>query len=288
MQVNFIEKKVKSLHPGGFHDIVYSEFPGDPARTVVCVHGLARTGRDFDWLAQTLSDRGYRVICPDMAGRGRSAPFENPAWYNYPQYMADMVSVLAHIDAKQVDWIGTSMGGIIGMMLANQKNHPIRRMIINDIGPFIPKEALQRIKTYVTLNPAYSTWDSYFSAFRGRMVSFGLETEDEWNYLARVSSKQEANGHYRLAYDTGVAFGLENSGPVTDLDLWPLWPAVDMPLLLLRGSESDVLSRETLDKMMVGKKAEAVTFAGVGHAPALMSDQQIGVVRDWLAKSNYE
>jgi pimeloyl-ACP methyl ester carboxylesterase len=284
MDVVFTEKKVKSLHPGGFHEIVYSEFAGNPKRTVICAHGLSRNGRDFDWLAQNLCAQGYRVICPDMAGRGRSAPFENPAWYNYPQYMADMVALLAHLDVEDVTWIGTSMGGILGMMLANQKNHPIRRMVINDIGPFIPKEALQRIKTYVTLNPTYSTWHSYEAAFRKRMAMFGLEADEEWDYLVKISTVREANGSYRMNYDTRVAFGLENSGRVTDLDLWPLWNAVDMPLLLLRGAESDVLLRETMDRMMIGKRAEAVTFAGVGHAPALMSAQQIAVITNRLSR----
>src|SRR5690606_23060795 len=194
-----------------------------------------------------------------------------------------IVALLAHIDAKEITWIGTSMGGILGMMIAAQKDHPIRRMVINDIGPFIPAEALTRIKQYVTLNPSYRDWDSYLDAFRKRFVTFGLQTEEELNYLAKTSAYYEPDGKIRLAYDPRIAFGIDSSAHVVDVDLWPVWKILDMPFLLLRGAESDVLSAEVLDKMMVGKKAEAVTFAGVGHAPALMNDQQIGVVRDWLA-----
>jgi pimeloyl-ACP methyl ester carboxylesterase len=281
----FVEKTVKSLHPGGFHPLVYSEFPGDPARTVVCVHGLSRNGRDFDWLAKALSEDGYRVICPDMPGRGRSPAFENPAHYNYPQYIADIVALLAHIQADKVDWIGTSMGGLIGMMVANQKDHPIKRMIINDIGPFVPATALQRIKTYVSLNPTYTTWDSYFAAFKKRMVTFAPETEDEWLNFAKISTRQDEEGNFAMDYDVRVAFGLESAGHVTDLDLWPLWPQVNMPLLLLRGETSDVLPAEVLEQMLIGKKAEAVTFPNIGHAPMMMNEKQIAIVRDWLKRT---
>lgn len=282
MTVAFVEKSVKSLHPGGFHNIVYSEFAGDPAKTVLCMHGLSRNGRDFDWLARDLAMRGYRVICPDMPGRGRSGPFANPAWYNYPQYIADIVALLAQLNIDRVDWVGTSMGGILGMMIAAQDGHPIRRMVVNDIGPFIPADALQRIKSYVSMNPSYRDWDSYMVAFRQRFSTFGLKTEEEWAYMARISAEQEINGKFRLNYDPNIAFGLESSGHVGDVDLWPLWAVVNVPLLLLRGADSDVLSAQTLDRMMVGKTARAVTFAACGHAPALMNTEQIGVIADWL------
>lgn len=278
----FVEKSVKSLHPGGFHKIVYSEFAGNPEKTVVCVHGLSRNGRDFDWLAESLAAQDYRVICPDMPGRGRSPDFSNPAWYNYPQYVADMVTLLAQLNVESVDWVGTSMGGLIGMMVAAQQDHPIRRMVINDIGPFVPAAALSEIKQYVSLNPGYETWDNFMDAFRKRMATFGVETEEEWNYLARHSSTQDKDGKYRLNYDTRIIFGLETAGPITDVDLWPVWQMVDVPMLVLHGAESKLLSRETLDKMLIGKKASAITFPNVGHAPMLMNQQQISAVVDWL------
>ena len=134
------------------------------------------------------------------------------------------------------------------------------------------------------MNPSYQDWDSYFAAFRKRLVTFGLQTEEEWEYLAKISAFYEPNGKIRMNYDAKIVFGLESSAHVEDVDLWPVWKLVDVPMLLLRGAESDVLNQETMDRMMVGKKAEAVTFANVGHAPALMNAQQIGVIKDWLAK----
>lgn len=278
----FVEKAVSCVHPGGVHDVVYSEFPGDPAKAVLCVHGLSRNGRDFDWLAQALAKDGYRVICPDMPGRGRSADFDNPAFYNYPQYLSDLNTLILQLNVEQLDWIGTSMGGLLGVMLAAQATNPIRKMVVNDIGPFIPKEAALHIKHYVSLNPFFESWDSYLAAFKTRMVEFGLETEEQWDYLARVSAFYAPNGSIRLNYDTNVVAGLETSGPIQDVDLWPLWDKVDVPLLLLRGENSKILQQDTLDRMMIGKRATAVTFPNVGHAPALMSDAQIDVIKTWL------
>lgn len=278
----FIERRFKSLHPGGFHTIAYSEFEGDPKRTVVCMHGLSRNGRDFDWLAQSLAAAGCRVICPDMPGRGRSPAFSNPAWYNYQQYVADTVALLAHAGAESVDWVGTSMGGVIGILLASQKDHPLRRMVINDIGLFIPSAALMDIKQYVSQNPVHATWESYYAAFKKRMQPFGLQSDAEYEYLAKISAEQTVDGKFRLAYDPKIVFGMESDGHVSDFNLWPLWGQVDLPMLILRGAQSNVLSAETLEQMLVGKNAKAVTFDNVGHAPALMNDQQINVIKEFL------
>jgi pimeloyl-ACP methyl ester carboxylesterase len=278
----FVEKTVQCLHPDGSHPLVYSEFPGDPAKTVVCVHGLSRNGRDFDWLAEALAKDGYRVICPDMPGRGRSPAFDNPAFYNYSQYLADLMTLLAQVGVEKIDWIGTSMGGLLGMMIAAQPKHPIKRMIINDIGPFIPKEAAVEIKDYVGRNPSFDTWDAFMAAFKIRMAGFGLETEEEWNYLAKISAFYEPDGKIRINYDTNVIAGLTSGGPIEDVDLWPLWEKIDMPLLILRGANSKILSAQTLENMLVGKQAEAVTFPNVGHAPKLMSRHEIDLIRNWL------
>lgn len=277
-----IEKSIQALHPGGTHKIAYSEYPGDPARTIICMHGLSRNGHDFDWLAQALTLDGYRVICPDMAGRGRSDRFENPEFYNYPQYVADTRLLLAELQVDQVDWIGTSMGGLMGMMLAAAPDNPIKRMVINDVGPYITKESLMRIRDYVGLNLWYRDWDSYDAAFRKRFASFGVKTEGEWEHMARISAEHLPDGRYRLNYDPKIVAGITNSATLTDVDLWPLWAMIRQPILILHGADSDVLSHETLEKMMVGKQAQAVSFAGVGHAPALLSADQISVVRTWL------
>jgi pimeloyl-ACP methyl ester carboxylesterase len=192
------------------------------------------------------------------------------------------VALLAQLNVESVDWIGTSMGALLGMMFANQEGHPIRRMVINDIGPFVSAAALQRIKDYVTVNPGYSDWDTYVSAFRKNTSTFGLQTEEEWDYFIKVSTTQDEKGQFLMNYDPKIAFGLESAGHITDLNLWALWPKVDMPLLILRGAESDVLLPQTLDQMMVGKQATAITFQNVGHAPALMNSEQIKAVKDWF------
>lgn len=277
----FVEKSIQCINPSGTHEIVYSEFPGDPKKTIICVHGLSRNGRDFDWLALALSIMGYRVICPDMAGRNRSKKFDNPAYYNYPQYLSDIMTLIAHLEVDSVDWIGTSMGGLIGMMLAVQPNSPIKKLVINDIGPFIGKEALERIKTYVAINPTYNDWEGFFEAFKKRMAPFGLKDSAEWDFLARISAEENLRGGYRMNYDPNVIYGMF-SGPVVDLDLWAMWALVQQKMLILHGADSDILTSDTLHKMMIDKQATAVSFAGVGHAPALLSADQISVIKNWL------
>lgn len=277
----FVEKLVQCPHPGGMHDIVYSEFPGDPSRTVICVHGLSRNGRDFDWLALALSIAGYRVICPDMPGRGRSKKFDNPIHYNYQQYVSNIIVLIHHLNVDSVDWIGTSMGGLIGMMLAAQPNSAIKKLVINDIGPFVDKAALERIRTYVGLNPTYPDWETFLAAFKKRMAPFGIKDSAEWDFFARISAEEDLMGGYRMNYDTNIIYGM-GTGPIADLDLWAMWALVQQKMLILHGSESDILTGETLHKMMIGKQASSVSFAGVGHAPALLSADQIGVVKNWL------
>lgn len=278
----FAEKQFQSTNPEGTHTITYSEWTGDPARTVICVHGLSRNGRDFDWLAKALAADGHRVICPDMPGRARSAGFGNPAFYNNAQYTADCLQLVKHLGVDKVDWVGTSMGGIIAMLMAAQDNHPLRRVVINDIGPFIPKSAIEDIKLYVSQNPAFVTWDDYYAAFLKRMASFGLQTDEQKDYLARTSLQMTPEGHYKLAYDVNIVAGLQAAVELTDIDLWPFWEKMTMPLLVLRGAESNILSAETLEKMKVGKDMQSVTFPEVGHAPALMNDEQINIIRTFL------
>jgi len=278
----FLEKSFLAAHPGGTHKIAYSEYPGDKARTIICMHGLSRNGHDFDWLAQALTLDGYRVICPDMAGRGRSDRLENSANYNYPQYLADVQMLLTELGVERVDWIGTSMGGLMGMMLAATPNSPIKRLVINDVGPFISAPALLRIKDYVGINPYYRDWESYDAAFRKRFQSFGVKTEGEWEHMARISAEHCDDGRIRLNYDPRIVDGITNAATLSDVDLWPLWAMITQQLLILRGGDSDVLSSDTMHRMMIDKQAEAVTFAGVGHAPALLSADQIRVIRVWL------
>src|SRR6516164_3807630 len=151
------EKQFYSLGPGGFHRIAYTEWGQASAQPpVICVHGLTRNGRDFDYLARTLEGDGRQVFCPDIVGRGKSDWLANPAYYNYPQYLTDMTALIARTGTESVDWVGTSMGGLIGMLLATQANTPVRRLVINDVGPFLPLIALKRIGAYVGQSPVFN------------------------------------------------------------------------------------------------------------------------------------
>lgn len=267
----------------GFHRIAYVEW-GEPAapRTVLCVHGLTRNGRDFDRLASVLSQR-WRVACPDMVGRGRSDWLVDPAGYGYPQYLADMTAMIARLDVASVDWIGTSMGGLIGMMLAAQPNSPIRRLVVNDVGPFVPKAALERIAAYVGLDPKFDSVGELEAHLRKVHEPFGRLSDADWRHLALQGYRRLDNGQFGQAYDPAIAHVFKGQ-QIEDLDLWATWDAIACPVLVLRGARSDLLLAETAAEMSRrGPKAEVVEIAETGHAPALMSADQINILRDWLA-----
>ncbi len=268
-----------SLH--GFHDVNYYEW-GDPAndRVLICVHGLTRNGRDFDDIAQALSSE-YRVLCPDIAGRGRSEWLTHKEDYSYPVYCADMAALIARSGAKTVDWIGTSMGGLIGMLLAATPKSPIRKLVLNDIGPFIPKKSLERLATYVGKPVTYDTFEAFEQYIRTISATFGPLTDKQWRHLAETTGVRKPDGRWGTNYDPAIA--LPFTGPISDFVLWPFWDQVRAPTLLIRGKDSDLLLRETAIEMTTrGPKAKLVEFEGIGHAPMLMDDGQIRVVREFL------
>ncbi len=271
------------LSSSGFHRIHYTQHGSpDNKKIVVCVHGLTRNARDFDFLAGELTS-DYRVISPDVVGRGQSDWLTNKKDYGYPQYVADMTTLIARANTAAVDWIGTSMGGLIGMLLAAQPNTPIARLVINDVGPYIPKAALERIAAYVGKTPAFDKFEEMETYVRTISAPFGPLTDAQWNHLTIHNTRRLDDGTYTSAYDPGIAEAFK--GQLEDVDLWPVWEAVKCPVLILRGAESDVLSAEDAARMAASDsgRVEMVEFAGVGHAPALMAADQITVVRDWLA-----
>ena len=271
------------LSAGGFHRLSYVEWGGaSHNRTAVCVHGLTRSGRDFDALSGALAGEGLRVACPDVVGRGRSDRLADPAGYGYPQYLADMNALIARLDAPQVDWVGTSMGGLIGMMLAAQPNTPLRRLVINDVGPFIPKASLARIGEYVGRDPRFGDLAAAEAYFREIHAPFGALTDADWRHLTEHSVSPAEGGGYRLAYDPAIAHPFRDAEP-QDVDLWALWDLIAIPVLVIRGAESDLLLAETAAEMAArGPRAEVAEIQGCGHAPALMDDHQIALIRDWL------
>jgi pimeloyl-ACP methyl ester carboxylesterase len=270
--------------PGGFHRIAYSLWrpPGRVAGAAVCVHGLTRNGRDFDALAAALADAGWLVACPDVVGRGDSGWLADPAGYGYPQYLADMTALIARLGVDEIDWIGTSMGGLIGMMMAAQPQTPIRRLVMNDIGPFIPKAAIERIASYVGRDPSFADLAEAEAYLRQVHAPFRI-TDEQWRRLAAHSVSPAEDGRLRLRYDPGIAAGFAES-PFEDIDLWALWDGIAVPTLVLRGAESDLLPPATAAEMTVrGPKAEVIEIPGCGHAPMLMDEAQISTVRDWLS-----
>lgn len=270
------------LGPHGFHRLHYTQW-GDPAneRVLFCVHGLTRNARDFDFLAKALEDK-YRVICPDIVGRGRSDWLNHKEDYNYAQYVSDMVALLARSRAEQIDWLGTSMGGLIGMILASRPGTPIRRLVINDVGPFVPKIALERIASYVGKPLSFGNLDEMERYLRVVAAPFGPLTDAQWRHLTVHSARKLDGGEYAFAYDPGIAEAFKIAAQ-DDINLWPVWDTIHCPVLVLRGAKSDVLTHEDAKIMQKrGPYTELVEFPGIGHAPVLMADDQIAVVRDWL------
>ncbi len=269
------------LGPHGFHNLNYYDWgEADNPDVVICVHGLTRNGRDFDDLARALS-KDFRVLCPDVVGRGRSDWLADKKDYGYPLYCADMAMLIARSGAQRVDWVGTSMGGLIGMLLAAQPQSPIRRLVMNDVGPLIPKASLERIASYVGKAPDYGTIEEFEQYIRVVSAPFGPLTDAQGRHLALTNARQLENGRWGSIYDPAIALAF--AGPIADVVLWPWWDQVRSETLLLRGAESDLLLAGTAREMTRrGPKAKLVEFPGVGHAPMLMDDAQIRVVRDFL------
>jgi pimeloyl-ACP methyl ester carboxylesterase len=270
------------LGPHGFHRLAYWEWPGPKdARTVLCVHGLTRNGRDFNSLAEALCGR-FRVVCPDLPGRGKSEWLSDPADYGYSLYLADLAAIIARLDVDEVDWVGTSMGGIIGMLMAAQPGAPIRRLVVNDIGPLIAKEGVQRIGSYVGRDPSFADAEALEAELRALAAGFGPLSDAQWRHLATISTRQKPDGSVGFAYDPRIGDAIRAAPPV-DVDLWATWDAIRSPSLVLRGAVSDILREADAQAMTRrGPKAKLVEFAGVGHAPALMAEDQISVIRDFL------
>ncbi len=265
-----------------FHRLAYVEW-GAPASpdVLVCVHGLTRNGRDFDYIAAALEDR-YRVLCPDVLGRGASGWAASAKDYNYLQYVADATALLARSGAEAVDWLGTSMGGIIGMIAAATPGSPIRRLILNDIGPWITKASLDRIAGYVGSDPHFDDLEDVEAYLRTVHAPFGALSDAQWRHLAVYSAREREGGGYALAYDPKIGDAFR-ANPIEDVDMWALWDRIEVPVLVLRGAQSDLLTAAVAAEMTQrGPKAALVEFPDCGHAPALMDPVQIATVRDWL------
>ncbi|MEC5163886.1 MULTISPECIES: alpha/beta fold hydrolase [unclassified Janthinobacterium] len=289
-----IEAKIKSvqcLSPAGLHHMAYKEWgEADNPNVLVCVHGVTRVSDDFDNLARALA-ADFRVVCPDVVGRGRSGWLRNPQLYRVPQYVSDMVTLLARVladgERQSVAWFGTSMGGLIGLGLASLPDSPVERLILNDIGPTLAPEALQRIGDYIGQDLRFPSFEAGAKFIRDVSQTFGEHSEREWYKLASDVLRQDKDGQWIRHYDMGLAQPFRSATPESakadEAMLWAAYDAVRCPTLLVRGADSDLLSRETAAIMAGrGPKAQLVEIAGVGHAPTFTHEDQIAIARRFL------
>jgi pimeloyl-ACP methyl ester carboxylesterase len=275
------------LGPHGFTQVGYTAWGFEDAeRTVVCMHGLTRNGRDFDFLAQRLAALSMRVIAPDLPGRGRSAPVAHAEDYGTPLYLAVAGALISHLGVNEVDWVGTSLGGHIGMELAAQPGSPIRRLVLNDFGARVPAAALQRIGNYLRNTPTFRTLAEAEAYVREIYAPFGALSDAQWRHLAEHSVIGEG-GQLRLSYDPKIV--TQFSRPMyLDVALWRVWEHVECPVLILRGENSDLLRRDTVVEMKrrgiaaQNGRVESIEIPDCGHAPALMADEQIRLIEDFL------
>jgi len=277
---------VQCLDSRGLHRMAYWEW-GDAANphAVVCAHGLSRQGRDFDTLARDLAPQ-RRVVCPDVVGRGRSDWLADPMGYALPAYVADMVTLLARLDAASVDWVGTSMGGLIGLGLAAQKGSPLRRLVLNDVGPAIQPGALQRIGSYLGQPAHWASVEEAADALWAISQGFGPHRRDEWLALTRPQLVADGDG-FRPHYDPAIAVPFRAITPqlaaAGEAALWAAYDSLRLPTLLIRGADSDLLTRATAQAMTErGPRARLVEFAGVGLAPTLVAADQRQTVSAFL------
>jgi pimeloyl-ACP methyl ester carboxylesterase len=301
-----------SLGPSGFHRVAYTEWGSSHnPHVVICVHGLTRNSRDFDYLAAALAP-DCRVICMDVAGRGRSDWLPDKSDYGFALYQSEAAALLAHVMARsggvlawlagllqglgrprRIDWVGTSMGGMIGMILAAKAGSPVGRLVLNDVGPLVPWSGLVRLKNVnAGLNAKFKNLGEAEQHLRAACAAFGPLSDRKWRQVTRHSARRNDDGTYSLAYDPGIVSAIRrgNHGDIEfggdflqGVDLWPEWERIKCPTLVLRGAESDLLLAATAKQMTErGPRARLVEFPGIGHAPWLMTDDQVGVVREFL------
>lgn len=279
-----VKKSLRALNPMGFHRLSYLEWgEARNGRTAVLAHGLTRNARDFDALALTLAEAGWRAVCPDIVGRGKSDWLPAPELYGYPQYLSDMAALIARLGVEEVDWIGTSMGGLIGMNLAAQPGTPIKRLVLNDIGPFIPKTFIERLAAYVGKDPTFADLVEAESYVRATYAAFGPLLDVHWQHLTEQGVRPREAGGFGLAYDPAIG-DILRQGPFEDVETWQVWDAIACPVLVLRGAESDLLLPETVARMQAsGPGCDVIEVEGSGHAPAFFDEGLNRMVADWLA-----
>lgn len=290
------------LSEEGFHKVAYTEW-GKPNNTdipIICVHGLSRNHHDFDSLAKHLAYLGSHLYCPDIVGRGDSDWLKNPQHYTYEQYISDMNAMIARTGAKKVDWIGTSMGGLLGMFLASMPNSPIRCLVLNDVGPQIPSKGIMRLSKYTGQDPDFPSIEMAKAYYKSIYADFGALTETDWQNFTEHSIREVSPGKYVSKMDPAVKFGTTKSkiawrallhplkaieGSLFDIDLWNIWRKVQCPVLVIHGKNSDILLSSTILKMkQTHAHLEVIEVTDAGHAPALLDEGIQETIYRWLMK----
>lgn len=257
-------------------------------KRVVCVHGLTRQGRDFDEVAKGLSKQ-RRIVCPDLVGRGRSGWLTDKKLYNLDTYVAHMSGLLDHLGFEGIDWIGTSLGGLIGMTLASERPELIRRLVLNDIGPQLELEGMRGIASYVGQDPRFKRLGEVAEYLKKVHADFGNLTDAQWSEMTTHSIMRHPEGGYGLHYDPAIGLPFKTPPAKAPPPAWDMWERIQCPVLLIRGENSKLLSRATAERMAkTGPKAQVVEIEGVGHAPALMSEDQVALVREFITAGDEE
>ncbi len=271
-----------SCSSDGLHQLAYTDWGEiDNPNVLICSHGLTRNKHDFDALAKKLSSK-RRVICFDLPGRGESDWLTNKMAYDYHQYTVDALMIIARSGAKKVDWLGTSMGGLLGMALASLKQSPIQKLILNDVGPFIPKAALMRIADYVGKQPSFDTEAELEAYIRAVYAGFGELTDKQWKHILRYGQRTLDNGQLTLNYDPDISQVFTNK-PLADINLWPVWNNIQQQTLVIHGENSDLLETATAKEMTESNvHSELLEIANTAHSPALMNTKDIHLIEAWL------
>lgn len=287
-----VQPKIKTIEipdkfsPKGYHILSYAEWGlSTNSNVLVCVHGLTRNGRDFDHFAQ-IAMHDYRVISVDIAGRGQSEWLNDHTQYNYELYVADMVYLLQELGLEQVHWLGTSMGGIIGMMVASLNTDLIGKLVVNDVGAMIPGESIERIMQYVRHYPEFATREELKVYMQTIFANFGIRSDEHWEHMLDHGHTKTKQGDYCLSYDPMIAQAIieASSDVYEDIDLWDIWNKVNMSVLIIRGEKTDLLPKDIMEQMCIKPKVESIEYKDIGHAPALMEEEHIHPIMQWLSK----
>ncbi|MBL7479380.1 alpha/beta fold hydrolase [Legionella bononiensis] len=287
----------------GFHNVAYTEWGSSDLElpAVLCVHGYTRNSHDFDALAYYLSMNGRHVFCPDVVGRGDSSWFKHSHHYNFTQYLSDMNALIARTKAQQIDWIGTSMGGLIGMMMAALPNSPVQRLILNDIGPQIPIFGLRRLAKYAGKEPEFKSIDEAKQFYKLNFSGFGALTDKQWDEFTARSIEEVAPGRFIAKVDPGIKNPKSSvqvmseffhhpykamEGILYDIDLWSVWQKVHCPVLVIHGTQSDLLTPEIIKRMQRShNKTDVFEIKDAGHAPALLNTTEHETIMNWLTST---